>query len=78
VTDVDRNRGDGFRKACSFFARLTATTACGMRCMRQAAIFFTELCRITNFSDRIDGAALTARQPRARATKSSRLRDCRG
>jgi len=35
--------------------------------MRQAAIFFTESCRITNFSDRVDSAALTARQPRARA-----------
>jgi len=35
--------------------------------MRQAAIFLTESCRITNFSDRVDSAALTARQPRARA-----------
>jgi hypothetical protein len=35
--------------------------------MRQAAIFFTESCRITNFSDRVDSAALTARQPRAHA-----------
>jgi len=35
--------------------------------MRQAVIFFTESCRSANFSDRVDGVALTARQPRAHA-----------
>jgi hypothetical protein len=35
--------------------------------MRQADIFFTEVAPLTNLSDRVDSAALTARQPRARA-----------
>jgi hypothetical protein len=42
-------------------------TACGMRCMRQAAIFFTESGRITNFSHRVDSAALATRSPRVHA-----------
>src|SRR6516162_7190842 len=54
AADVDCNGGCGFRKLArgrSSFARTTrSNTACGMRRMRQAVIFFTEACRITNFS----------------------------
>src|SRR5262249_30999708 len=48
----------------SFFAQMTGT-ACGMRCMRQAAIFLPDPPASQISPDRVDGAPLTARQPRA-------------